>query len=101
MSEFNGQAEVEQPKVLPVKKESGKKDLIIGLLFTIAIAGLAVLVFRKKETPKKVRVIKKTKTITKTINKKGEIENEQEDETNDDDNGTNDTDDNDNNGNDE
>lgn len=97
--EFNGQAEVEQPQVIPVKKDSGKKDLIIGLLFTIAIAGLAVLVFRKKETPKKLRVIKKTKTITKTINKKGEIENEQEDETNDDDNG-NDTDDTDN-GNDE
>lgn len=99
MENFNGNAEVEEmPKIsTPVKNtKDDRKKLIIGVLTIMGILGVFFLLTgKKKKETKRVRVIKKTKTVIK--NKKGAIDEEIDEETDDnetDDNG--DTDDNDN-----
>jgi len=100
MENFNGNAEVEKPEIVaPVKnKNEERKKVLLGILVILGIAGVFILLTGKKKTDKKrIRIIKKTKTIVK--NKKGVIDeetDETEDDNETDDNGKNDSDDSDN-----
>jgi len=95
MENFNGNAEVEEMPVNPIApKPDKRKNMIIGILAILGIAGIFILLTgkgKKDKDTKRVRVIKRTKTIVK--NKKGDVDEETNEETDDnetDDNGTND-----------
>jgi len=104
MENFNNRAEVEQVQVAPQKpKNNDRKNYIIGVLTILGLIAVVVLLTngKKKET-KRVRVIKKTKTIVK--NKKGEVDeetNEDEDDNETDENGNDNGNDDSDNGNDD